>query len=103
SVMFSSATSAVLSAGHAAALRIVIREPERAAHCLKMGALLAQLLREGGARTNGGQSQIVSLFFKGQAACPVYGALREQRILTSVFVYPAVPMEISMVRFSVYS
>jgi len=103
-VLFSSATSSVLAAGHRAALEIVIAEPQRAEHCLAMGQLLAGQLAAHGVDTRGSRSQIVSVFFENpHDACRLYGELREKRILTSVFVYPAVPMGMSLVRFSVYA
>lgn len=102
-VLFSSATSAVLAAGHAKALEIVMARPERAQHCLAMAELLRSRLHEHGIGTAGSASQIISLFFRNDAACRFYQAARDQRILTSVFVYPAIPKGISLARFSVYS
>lgn len=103
SVLFSSATSAILAAGHHTALKIVIREPERAAHCLAMAELLRARLQEEGVDTGQSASQIISIYFSEQNACRFYAELREQGVLTSVFVYPAVPKGISLARFSVYS
>ncbi|MBJ6762565.1 aminotransferase class I/II-fold pyridoxal phosphate-dependent enzyme [Myxococcaceae bacterium JPH2] len=102
-VLFSSSTSAILAAGHAAALEVLMREPERAAHCLEMAARFVRALEGAGVDTRASRSQIVSLFFKDEQACQLYGELRERRILSSVFVYPAIPRGISMLRFSVYS
>ncbi len=102
-VVFSSATSAVLAAGHKAALEIVIREPERAAHCLRMADRLRSRLHEHGIDTAGSSSQIISIYFKDEEACTFYAELRRRGILSSVFVYPAVPRGMSLVRFSVYS
>lgn len=102
-VLFSSATSSLLAAGHAAALEIAMREPERARHCLAMAALLRERLHAHNIDTGNGSSQIVSVFFKGEEACRFYEELRRRKILTSVFVYPAVPRGMSLVRFSVYS
>ena len=103
-VLFSSATSAVLAAGHAAALELVMEEPERAAHCMAMGNLLNRLLLERGVDTSGSASQILSIYFEDEReACAFYQDLRDRRILTSVFVFPAVPMGVSLVRFSVYA
>lgn len=103
SVLFSSSTSALLAAGHAKALDIVMSDPSRAARCLEMAALLRDLLEENGICTMGSKSQIISIGFKGDGACRLYGELRKRRILSSVFVYPAVPKGNSLVRFSVYA
>lgn len=103
SVLFSSATSAVLAAGHRAALEIVMRDPSRARYTLEMAALLRRLLEAEGVDTHGSRSQIVSVYFPGEEACRFYGALRERRILTSVFLHPALPLGASLARFSVYS
>ena len=102
-VLFSSATSAVLAAGHAKALEIVMAQPERARHCLAMAERLRSRLHARNIGTAGSASQIVSLFFKDEAACRFYQAARDARILTSVFVYPAIPKGVSLARFSVYS
>ena len=103
SVLFSSSTSAVLAAAHSAALAVVMREPELAARTLRMSALLRERLEAAGYSTSNSASQIISIFFNGDESCDFYGALREQKILTSVFVPPAVPNGISLARFSVYS
>jgi CAI-1 autoinducer synthase len=104
SVVFSSATSAVLAAGHCAALELVIRERDRSDHCLQMGRRLAAHLEEAGLDTRGSASHIVSVFFESEeAACQLYGRLRDRKILTSVFVYPAVAQGSALVRFSVYA
>jgi len=102
-VLFSSATSAVLAAGHAKALDIIMREPWRARHCLAMAELLRTRLHEHHIDTAGSASQIISIFFRNEEACRFYQELRDHRILTSVFIYPAVPKGISLVRFSVYA
>ena len=102
-VLFSSATSAVLAAGHAQALQILMREPERARHCLAMAELLRTRLNQDGIGTAGSASQIISLFFRDEQACAFYDAMREHRILTSVFVFPAIPKGVSLARFSVYA
>jgi CAI-1 autoinducer synthase len=104
SLVFSSATSAVLAAGHRAALEVVIRERDRAAHCLEMGRRLARHFEEAGFDTRKSASHIVSVFFDNDDdACRLYGRLRDDKILTSVFVYPAVARGSSLVRFSVYA
>lgn len=103
SVLFSSATSAVLAAGHRAGLEIVMREPQRARHALDMARLLVTELQAHGVDTKGSQSQIVSVFFQNEDACRFYGELRERRILSSVFLYPAMPMGMSLARFSMHS
>jgi CAI-1 autoinducer synthase len=103
SVLFSSATSSVLAAGHQAALAILMREPERAEHCLAMAELLRSCLHRYGIDTAGSRSQIISIFFKNEDACRFYAELRRLGILTSVFLYPATPLGLSLARFSVYS
>lgn len=102
-VLFSSPTSAVLSAGHRAALQVMVREPERARRCLAMAALLRAGLRRRGVRTAPGAGPIIAIRLRGEAACELYARLRRQGILTSVFVYPAVPKGTSVVRFSVHA
>jgi CAI-1 autoinducer synthase len=104
SVVFSSATSTILAAGHHAALTIVEREPERAARAVALGRRLSAQLKAAGIDTRGSDSQIVAVFLESeQDACALYGRLRAERILSSVFVYPAVPRGMGLVRFSVYS
>jgi 7-keto-8-aminopelargonate synthetase-like enzyme len=81
-----------------------MREPHLAAHCLSMGARLARRFEEAGLDTHGSASQIVSVFLHDESeACQLYARLRERKILTSVFVYPAVERGTGLVRFSVYS
>lgn len=104
SVIFSSATSSVSAAGHLAALDILTRAPGRAQRCMEQ----AQALREGlaavGIDSGDSQCQIVSILFHGeQAACAFYAGMRERRILSSVFVAPALPAGLGLVRFSVHS
>jgi CAI-1 autoinducer synthase len=102
-VIFSSATSALLAAGHAKALEIAIREPWRARQCLDMAELLRSRLHERDIFTAGSASHIISVFFRSDEACRFYHELRDRRILTSVFIYPAAPKGISLVRFSLYA
>jgi CAI-1 autoinducer synthase len=102
-VIFSSATSPVLHAGHAAALRVVCDEPERAARCLENGRRLAGALRVAGLDVGQADSQIVSISFRDYGACRVFGALRDVGILTSVFVEPAAPQGATFLRFSIHS
>ncbi len=104
SVIFSSATSSVSAAGHAAALDIITREPQRAQRCLRNAEILRERLADAGVDTGDSQSQIVSIMFDSeQAACEFYGRLRDAKILTSVFLYPAIPLGQGLVRFSVHS
>lgn len=103
-VLFSSATSAVLAAGHDAALAELMRDPNRAAECLRLAERLRAGLHALNVDTCGSASQIVSVFFGPESdACKFYAAMRERRILSSVFVHPAVPAGTSLARFSVYS
>lgn len=102
-LIFSSATSPILHAGHAAALRVVSAEPERAARCVANGTRLARALRAAGLDVGGSASQIVSVRFRDDSACRVFGALRDEGILTSVFVHPAAPLGTTFVRFSVHA
>jgi CAI-1 autoinducer synthase len=104
SVVFSSATSTVLAAGHRAALQIVMRERQRSEHCLRMGRRLGENFEAAGLDTRGSASHIVAVFLESEEdACRLYGRLRDERILTSVFVYPAVAHGTALVRFSVYA
>lgn len=104
SVIFSSATSSVSAAGHSAALNVIRNEPSRVARCLDNAAKLRQAFAEIGVDTGDSQCQIVSLKFDSEtAACQFYAGLRRRRILTSVFVEPAVPAGQGLVRFSVHS
>jgi CAI-1 autoinducer synthase len=102
-IIFSSATSAVLAAAHGKALEVTMRDRRAAEHTLAMAALMRERLNAGGVDTLGSASQIISVKLKGTDAAKLYGALREQKILTSVFVYPAVPRGISLVRLSLHA
>ncbi|MDE0839028.1 MAG: aminotransferase class I/II-fold pyridoxal phosphate-dependent enzyme [Kiritimatiellae bacterium] len=104
SVIFSSATSSVSAAGHLAALHIIVKETARAKRCMRKAELLRRELAEIGVDTGDSQCQIVSIMFDGEdAACRFYAGLRERKILTSVFVAPAIPLGKGLVRFSVHS
>lgn len=102
-IVFSSATSAILHAGHSAALRVAQREPERAERALRAGAIFAERLRDAGLDVRESRSHIVSAYFRGDAACRVWAALRDRRVLASVFVPPAAPRGESFLRFSWHS
>lgn len=104
SVIFSSATSSVSAAGHEAALDIIIRDPQRAQRCLSNAAILRERFADVQVDTGDSQSQIVSIMFDSeQGACEFYGRMRDAGILTSVFLYPAIPPGQGLVRFSVHS
>jgi len=102
-VIFSSATSAVLAAAHGKALELTMQDRRAAEHTLTMAALLRSRLNANGVDTLGSGSQIISVKLQGTDAARLYWALRERRILTSVFVHPAVPRGISLVRLSVHA
>lgn len=104
SVIFSSATSSVSAAGHRAALDIIVSEPERVRRCMQSAAMLREEFASIGVDTGDSRCQIVSIMFRSErAACRFYGGLRARGILSSVFVYPAVPLKLGLLRFSVHS
>jgi len=104
SLIFSSATSSVSAAGHLEALNILAANPQRAKRCLDNAVKLREGLNGVGIDTGGSQCQIVSISFSNeQEACEFYGKLARHGILTSVFLYPATPMGVGIVRFSVHS
>ena len=103
SVIFSTSLPPPASAGNWKALEILMRDPERAAHTQKMAAYLRKLFNENGISTGPGACQIVSLMFKGEEpGINLYGKLKEQGVLFSVFLHPAIPKNTSLARFSVY-
>uniref|UniRef100_B0SZZ7 Aminotransferase class I and II n=1 Tax=Caulobacter sp. (strain K31) TaxID=366602 RepID=B0SZZ7_CAUSK len=102
-VIFSSATSSILAAAHAKALELTMTDRRRAEHCQAMATLLRDRLNASGIDTLGSASQIISIKLQGGDAAKLYGALRERGVLTSVFIYPAVQMGISLVRLSVHA
>jgi CAI-1 autoinducer synthase len=104
SVMFSSSPSETNSAGHAAAIEIVKREPDRPKRCMDMAALLRENFRALGIDPGDSACQIVSLYFDGAyTASKLYGAMREKGVLFSVFAPPAAPHDKSFARFTVHS
>lgn len=104
SVIFSSATSSVSAAGHRAALEVIINEPERARRCQDNARLLREGLTRIGVDVSDSKCQIVSMLFDSEdATCKFYEKLRNRKVLTSVFVYPAIPLGKGLVRFSVHS
>lgn len=104
SVMFSSSPSETNSAGHAAAMEIVKREPDRSKRCMDMAALLRENFKTLGIDPGDSACQIVSLYFEGAyTASKLYGAMREKGVLFSVFAPPAAPHDKSFARFTVHS
>ncbi|MFJ2544937.1 aminotransferase class I/II-fold pyridoxal phosphate-dependent enzyme [Pseudomonas sp. NPDC087612] len=104
SVIFSSATSSVSAAGHLAALNIIMHQPERARRCLDNASEFRRQLQEAGVAVGDSQCQIVSLFFDDeQQACVFYGKLQQRGVLTSVFLQPAIPAGMGVVRYSIHS
>lgn len=104
SLIFSSATSSVSAAGHLEALNILTSNPQRAKRCLDNAVKLREGLNGVGIDTGESQCQIVSINFAGeQEACEFYGKLTKHGILASVFLYPATPKGVGIVRFSVHS
>jgi CAI-1 autoinducer synthase len=102
-VIFSTNPSPGTSAGNMAALRILMREPERARRCLEMGALLRERLTALGIHPEESGCQIVSLkFHTDPLAASFYGAMRDRGVLLSVFTEPAVPKDTSLARFSIH-
>lgn len=103
SIIFSSSPSPGNSAAGYAALKVLQREPERAQHCLEMGALFRKLLLERNIDPGQSKTQIVSLFFnEDPIGAKFYGLMRKKGILVSVFTVPAVPKDTSLVRFSIH-
>jgi CAI-1 autoinducer synthase len=104
SVIFISATSSVSAAGHQAALKIIIKEKSRSRRCLDNAILLRKGLTKIGLDVSKSQCQIVSIDFDSEdEACQFYEKMRNRKILTSVFLYPATPQYQGLVRFSVHS
>lgn len=102
-VIFSSSPLPSTSAGSARALEIIMREPERMRVVQKRAAQLRSLLNDRGVDTGPSACQIVSLHFDTEdAACKLYGELRNRKILFSVFLAPAVPKDTGLARFSIY-
>ncbi len=104
SIIFSSSPSEPNSAGHRAALNVILREPQRAQHCMDMAQLLRDELNQRGIPTGPSNCQIVSVFFKGPyTASALYGKMKEKGILFSVFAPPASARDKSFARFSVHA
>lgn len=102
--IFSSSPPPSVSAGNFAALEVLASEPERAQNCHSMAARLRTQLNDAGIDTGPSQCQIVSMFFDGHNKAPqLYAALKEEMILTSVFLPPAVANDTSILRCSIYA
>jgi CAI-1 autoinducer synthase len=103
SVIFSSSPSPAGSAGANAAMKVALREPERAKTCLEMAELLRKLLLARDIDPGTSNSQIISLYFdQDPLAAKFYGLMRKQGVLVSVFTAPAVPRDTSLARFSIH-
>jgi len=104
SVIFSSATSSVSAAGHRAALRVIREQPDRARRCLSNAEYFRRQMQSRGIDVGDSQCQIVSIRFGDeQESCDFYSRMRDHGVLTSVFLYPAIPLGQGLVRFSVHS
>lgn len=104
SIIFSSATSSVSAGGHLAALDIIVKDPARARRCLDNAETLRRRFHAHGIDTGDSRCQIVSVAFDDEReTCEFYGRLRDAGILTSVFLYPATPVGVGLVRYSVHS
>lgn len=104
SIIFSSATSSVSAGGHLAALDVIMKDPERARRCLRNAETLRNRFHAHGIDTGDSRCQIVSVFFDDeQQTCEFYDRLRKAGVLTSVFLYPATPAGVGLVRYSVHS
>ena len=104
SVIFSSSVMPAESAANAAALEVVMEQPELGATCLKRADQLRSLLRARGIETGPAGSQIVSIELPtGDASTLFYHAMKDKGVLTSVFLYPAVALGTGLVRLSVYA
>jgi CAI-1 autoinducer synthase len=100
--IFSSAPSPILTAGHRAALRIAIREPQRANRARGLGRQFRDLLTGAGLAVSPSETHLVSLRFHGAAACRVHQRLCAAGVGTCVFVHPATARNESLVRFALH-
>lgn len=104
SIIFSSATSRVAAAGHIAAIQTIIDKPELIKRCHDNADFLKQFFKENFIETEKTDSQIISFKFESEKdACEFYSDLKDSGILTSVFVYPAIPKGMGLVRLSIHS
>jgi CAI-1 autoinducer synthase len=104
SIIFSSATSSVSAGGHRAALEVLVSDPGRPRRCLRNAEILRRRFHSHGIDTGDSRCQIVSILFEDeQQTCEFYDRLRRAGILTSVFLYPATPAGVGLVRYSVHS
>ncbi|HNC98766.1 MAG TPA: aminotransferase class I/II-fold pyridoxal phosphate-dependent enzyme, partial [Myxococcota bacterium] len=104
SLVFSSSTDPVASAAHLAALEIAKREPDLAASALQAAEVFRAGLVAEGVDVGCSACQIVSLELDSEiATAALYGRLRDQGILSSVFTHPAMPYGKGLVRFSFHT
>lgn len=104
SLVFSSNTSPIQSAGAAAAIQVFRRERNRAQTCLENAKYLRSLFAERGIHPGTSDSQIVSIWFDDAwHSAHLHRLLKEQGILISVFLPPATPRGTSMGRFSIHA
>jgi CAI-1 autoinducer synthase len=104
SILFSSSVLSCDSAAHSTALSIARAEPNLGAHTLEMAVQLRQELSQFGIDTGTSACQVVPIEFPSeQQACRFYQLLCDRGVLTSVFIQPAMPVGIGMVRFSTHS
>lgn len=100
--IFSSAPSPLLAAGHRAALKVAAEERWRAERVRQLGRHLSDLLARDGAPVVPSETHLVSLWFHGADACEIHATLRAAGIGTSVFVHPAAPKGMSVLRFALH-
>jgi CAI-1 autoinducer synthase len=104
SVVFSSATTPSDAAAHRAALQIAQAEPELAANAIAMAERFRQKLTWLGIKHIPSQCQIVSIPLEApQLASRLYAALRDNGVLASVFLPPAIPKGTGLVRFTFHA
>lgn len=103
-MVFSSAALPCDSAAHRAGLEILRAEPQLAARCQEMAAVLRQEMEMRDISTGGSASQIVSYKAHSDAhSCELYGELRARGVLCAIFLEPAVPVGAGLLRFSVHA
>jgi len=103
-IVFSSSALPCDSAAHRVGLEILRAEPQLAARCQEMAAVLRQEMEIRGIPTGGSASQIVSYSARSDAhSCALYGELRARGVLCAIFLEPAVPVGSGLLRFSVHA
>lgn len=99
--LYSVGMSPPLAAASLAALRIMLREPERVATLQERGKLFLELAREAGVATgaSNGLAIIPAITGSSVVAARLSAALLEQGINVQPILYPAVPEKLARLRF----